>query len=109
MAFPSASDAPTTSPSPGNTSSVHVESPRPIPENRYVLSHPRLHLPACATRAPLPARACDSLIVHNALHTLTHAPAHTEAPWRYMAAGCHTLDVVEGKRCLVAIATSALL
>ena len=56
-AYPIASDAPTTSPSHGNTSSVHGESPRPIPEKRYVLSHPRLqlqlhlptyqHLPRC--------------------------------------------------------------
>ena len=46
-AYPIASDAPTTSPSHGNTSSVHGESPRPIPEKRYVLSHPRLHLPIC--------------------------------------------------------------
>ena len=46
MAFPSASDAPTTSPSHGNTScSVHGESPRPIPEKCYFLYHPRLHLP----------------------------------------------------------------
>ena len=44
-AYPIASDAPTTSPSHGNTSSVHGESPRPIPEKRYVLYHPRLHLP----------------------------------------------------------------
>ena len=42
MALPSASDAPTTSPSHGDTSSVHGESPRPIPEKRYVLAHPRL-------------------------------------------------------------------
>ena len=39
-AYPIASDAPTTSPSHGNTSSVHGESPRPIPEKRYVLVHP---------------------------------------------------------------------
>ena len=44
-AYPIASDAPTTSPSHGNTSSVHGESPRPIPEKRYVLVHPHLHLP----------------------------------------------------------------
>ena len=42
-AYPIASDAPTTSPSHGDTSSVHGESPRPIPEKRYVLAHPRLH------------------------------------------------------------------
>ena len=41
-AYPIASDAPTTSLSHGNTSSVHGESPRPIPEKRYVLVHPRL-------------------------------------------------------------------
>ena len=44
-AYPIASDAPTTSPSHGNTSSVHGESPRPIPEKRYVLSHTH----ACTT------------------------------------------------------------
>ena len=44
-AYPIASDAPTTSPSHGNTSSVHGESPRPIPEKRYVLYHPGVHLP----------------------------------------------------------------
>ena len=43
-----ASDAPTTSPSHGNIRSVHGESPRPIPEKRYVLYHPRLHLPVPA-------------------------------------------------------------
>ena len=43
MAYPIASDAPTTSPSHGDTSSVHGESPRVIPEKRYVLSHPRVH------------------------------------------------------------------
>ena len=42
-AYPIASDAPTTSPSHGDTSSVHGESPRVIPEKRYVLAHPRLH------------------------------------------------------------------
>ena len=42
-AYPIASDAPTTSPSHGDTNSVHGESPRVIPEKRYVLSHPRLH------------------------------------------------------------------
>ena len=40
-----ASDAPTTSPSHGNTNSVHGESPRPIPEKRYILSDPRVHHP----------------------------------------------------------------
>jgi hypothetical protein len=44
-AYPIASDAPTTSPSHGDTSSVHGESPRVIPEKRPVLSHPRLHHP----------------------------------------------------------------
>ena len=43
-AYPIASDAPTTSPSHGDTNSVHGESPRGIPEKRYViLSHPRVH------------------------------------------------------------------
>ena len=43
-AYPIASDAPTTSPSHGDTSSVHGESPRVIPEKRYVLYHrPRVH------------------------------------------------------------------
>ena len=65
-AYPIASDAPTTSPSHGNTSSVHGESPRPIPEKRYVLSHPRLHLPhktqhehRCTTRAHPPGAAAQ--------------------------------------------------
>ena len=49
-AYPIASDAPTTSPSHGNTSSVHGESPRPIPEKRYVLSHPHV--------------ACTSLFIY---------------------------------------------
>ena len=40
-AYPIASDAPTASPSHGNISSVHGESPRPIPEKRYMLTHPR--------------------------------------------------------------------
>ena len=44
-------DAPTTSPSHGDTSSVHGESPRVIPEKRYVLAHPRLHLPGGARSA----------------------------------------------------------
>ena len=44
-AYPIASDAPTTSPSHGDTSSVHGESPRVIPEKRYVLVHPRVHQP----------------------------------------------------------------
>ena len=48
-AYPIASDAPTTSPSHGDTSSVHGESPRVIPEKRYVLSDPRLHQPDRAT------------------------------------------------------------
>ena len=42
-AYPIASDAPTTSPSHGYTSSVHGESPRVILEKRYVLVHPRVH------------------------------------------------------------------
>ena len=46
-AYPIASDAPTTSPSHGDTSSVHGESPRVIPEKRYVLSHPRVHEAYC--------------------------------------------------------------
>ena len=44
-AYPIASGAPTTSPSHGDTSSVHGESPRVIPEKRYVLFHPRVHQP----------------------------------------------------------------
>ena len=40
-AYPIASDAPTTSPSHGNTSSVHGESPRPIPENTLRSPHER--------------------------------------------------------------------
>ena len=49
-AYPIASDALTTSPSHGNTSSVHGESPRVIPEKRYVLTDPRLHQPVCDLR-----------------------------------------------------------
>ena len=65
-AYPIASDAPTTSPSHGDTNSVHGESPRVIPEKRYVLSHPRLHeagLPDTAfpKYAYLEIRACISV------------------------------------------------
>ena len=57
-AYPIASDAPTTSPSHGNTSSVHGESPRPIPEKRYGLSHPRVHLPMRCTSSN-----CESVVM----------------------------------------------
>ena len=50
MAFPSSSDAPTTSPSHGLwehqqcACGVYAESPSPILEKHYVLVHPRLWL-----------------------------------------------------------------
>ena len=43
MAFPSASEVPTTSPSHGSTSGGHVESYEAYRRKRYVLYHPRLH------------------------------------------------------------------
>ena len=49
-AYPIASDAPTTSPSHGDTSSVHGESPRPIPE-QYRGAHP----------TPITAQTCYKL------------------------------------------------
>ena len=45
MAFPSASEVPTTSPSHGSTSGGHMESYGAYRRKRYVLSHPRLHHP----------------------------------------------------------------
>ena len=45
MAFPSASEVPTTSPSHGSTSGGHVESYGAYRRKRYVLYHPRLHQP----------------------------------------------------------------
>ena len=45
MAFPSASEVPTTSPSHGSTSGGHVESYEAYLRKRYVLYHPRLHHP----------------------------------------------------------------
>ena len=47
MALPSASEVPTTSPSHGSTSGGHMESYGAYRRKRYVLSHPRLHLPCC--------------------------------------------------------------
>ena len=44
MAFPSASEVPTTSPSHGSTSGGHMESYGAYRRKRYVLSHPRLQL-----------------------------------------------------------------
>ena len=55
-AYPIASDAPTTSPSHGNTSSVHGESPRPIPEKRNVLSHPPSPAPTLSVTQREPPR-----------------------------------------------------
>ena len=77
-AYPIAIDAPTTSPSHGDTSSVHGESPRPIPEKRYVLNHPGLHQPA-------PVRLCNGLmvmvmVVYRGPGLPTLAPSTTTAP-----------------------------
>ena len=64
MAFPSASEVPTTSPSHGSTSGGHVESYEAYRRKRYVLTHPGLHQPAvrCRGRAGNPAATSVSML-----------------------------------------------